>query len=148
MAAFLHVLVEKCGWAYLDGSITAQAGLYWTDDFPLVHKCEDFVDRYRPSEKQTIRNMGIGYISIFSCAQFMFALLRQAVQDVGIENLDGQAIYNTAVKFQWYTEGLPETGYGFSENRRYAVQHMAMYEWRADEEDLVRINSWLPILTE
>jgi hypothetical protein len=144
MGAFLHLLEEKAGWDYLDGSLTAHTTLYWTDQFPIVDRCKELLSRYHPGEEEDIIRNGLGYISMYFCMEFVVDMLRQAVEEVGIENFDGQAFYDAALKFSWTDEGLPERGYGFSENIRYARKDLTVYEWRADVQDLMRISGWLP----
>jgi hypothetical protein len=71
----------------------------------------------------------------------MSDLLRQAVQQAGANNVDGQTIYDTAIKFKTTYEGYPE--WGFSDTKRYAASSFAIYKWSAEAEDLVRITDWL-----
>ncbi|MBL7119189.1 MAG: hypothetical protein ISS53_00735 [Dehalococcoidia bacterium] len=59
------------------------------------------------------------------------------------ENFDSQAFYDQAVKFTTNWEGYPE--WGFTETMRYSVKHIAIYEARADVEDVVRVSDWLPV---
>lgn len=144
MGAFLHLLEDKVGWAGLDGSLTAHTTLYWTDDFPIVDRCKELLSEYHPGEEETIIRNGLGYISMYFCIEMVLDLVRQTVEEVGVENFDGQAFYDTAQEFTWTDEGLPERGYGFSENIRYARKDFTVYEWQAEVEDLMRISGWLP----
>ncbi|MBM4463358.1 MAG: ABC transporter substrate-binding protein [Chloroflexi bacterium] len=144
MTAFLELIVKSTGWDYLDGSLTAHTTLYWNDQYPVVDKAKQLLQRYHPNEKDRIMSMGLGYVSIYFCAAFQFELLRQAVKEVGAENFDSQAYYNAAINFNWWTEGLPARGYGFNESVRYARKDFTVYEWKADAQDLVRASDWLP----
>lgn len=144
MGAFLHLLEDKAGWDRLDGSLTAHTTLYWTDEFPIVDRCNALLSRYHPGEEEEIIRNGLGYISMYFCMELVVEMLRQAVEEVGIENFDGQAFYDAALKFSWNDEGLPERGYGFSENIRYARKDFTVYEWQAEVEDLMRVSGWLP----
>lgn len=54
------------------------------------------------------------------------------------ENFDGQAFYDRAVRFKTDWAGYPE--WGFTETQRYLVKHTAIYEARADVEDVVRVS--------
>ena len=145
MTAFLYLLEDKVGWDKLDGSLTAHTTLYWTDDYPIVDKCIEYLDMYRPGQKEEIMEFGLGYISTWFCAQFQFDLLIQAVEDAGgVENLTSQAFYDTATKFNWYVEGIPERGYGFTDTIRYARKDFKVYEWKASIGDLESISGWEP----
>jgi len=71
--------------------------------------------------------------------------LQAAIEEVGAENFDNQAFYNTATKYQtsgpmW--EGYPE--WGFSETKRNLVDHILVYKFDAETESVVRISDWLP----
>jgi len=71
-------------------------------------------------------------------------ILRNAIEKVGVENFDGQAFYDAALKNKtsgptW--EGYPEWGYG--ESDRVLISDVQMYEWRAEVKDVVRISDWL-----
>jgi hypothetical protein len=144
MSAFLELLVDKAGWDYLDGSLTAHTTLHWNDDFPIVDKAKDFLSMYHSGEEEEIMNSGIGYISVFFCAQFTLDLIRQAIEDAGADNFDSKAFYETATGFTWNQEGLPERGYGFSDTVRWARKDLTVYQWQADAEELVRISGWIP----
>jgi len=41
-------------------------------------------------------------------------------------------------------EGLPE--WDFTDTKRYIVNAIQVYEWRAEVEDMVRMSDWLPIV--
>ncbi|NQT47849.1 MAG: hypothetical protein HQ578_02610, partial [Chloroflexi bacterium] len=53
-------------------------------------------------------------------------------------------IYDTAVKFNWYVEGIPERGYGYTDTIRYARKDFRVYEWKASIQDLESISDWQP----
>lgn len=86
---------------------------------------------------------GLSYIGSIHGLYFYFDLLREAIEEVGAENLDGQAVYNTAIKFKTTYEGFREWGY--TETKRVVMTHAAGYEWSAEAGDLVRVSDWMPI---
>jgi len=86
------------------------------------------------------------YIGGLQQVDFLFDILRAAVEGVGAENFDGQAFYDAATGFTATYEGYPE--WGFTETKRYSVDHLVIYEWSAEAEDLVRISDWLPIVID
>lgn len=144
MGAFLHLLEEKVGWEGLDGSLTAHTTPYWTDEIPTVEEAKALLTRYHPDDKDEIIRNGLGYISMYYCFDFVLDLIRKTVEDVGIENFNGEALYNSAQTFNWYREGLPERGYGFTDTIRYARKDLAVYQWKASIQDLERISDWVP----
>lgn len=144
MTAFLELIVDAVGWDYIDGSLTAHTTLYWNDQFPIVDTAKELLQIYRPDQKDHIISMGLGYISEYFCAEVQFEVLRQAVNEVGAKNFDSQAYYDAASSFNWWTEGLPDRGYGFTETIRYARKDFRVYEWRASVRDLVGVSDWEP----
>lgn len=144
MSAFTELIIDSCGWDYLDGSLTAHTALYWTDQYPTVDKAKELLQTYRPGDKDRIIDMGLGYLSIYFCAMLQFEILRAAVAEVGAENFDSQAYYDAALDFNWSTEGLPARGYGFTETVRYARKDFRVYEWSAEARSLVGVTDWIP----
>jgi hypothetical protein len=74
----------------------------------------------------------------------VFEILQQAAADVGAANLSGQALHDAGVKYSLDQAGLPE--YGFTDTVRYLVHGVAVYEWSAESEGLVRLSDWMPFI--
>jgi hypothetical protein len=72
----------------------------------------------------------------------MFEIVRQAVEKVGIENFDGQAFCDEAVKYSLQYEGFPQSY--FTDTVRYLVHQCAIHKWSAASEGLIRLTDWLP----
>ena len=70
--------------------------------------------------------------------------MKQATEEVGAENFDGQAFYDAAVKYKTAWEGYPE--WGFGETKRYLINDVQIFEWSAEADDLVRVSDWMPIV--
>ena len=72
--------------------------------------------------------------------------LRKAVEDVGAENFNGQAFYDstenysTALSPIW--EGYPE--WSFSQTKHWLMDDTVIVEFQASVQDLVTISDWLP----
>ena len=90
--------------------------------------------------------MGASYDGAFSLVLSFFEVVRQAIEEVGIENFDGQAFYDAAIKFNLTFEGLPPAG--FTETNRVLQSHVAIHEWRAEVETMVRVTDWMPVVRE
>ena len=52
------------------------------------------------------------------------------------------AITTTSATWQGYPE------WGFSQTKRYLMDHNVIYEFSAEAQDLVRVTDWLPQLKE
>jgi hypothetical protein len=73
-------------------------------------------------------------------------MVRQTIEEVGAEQFDGQAFYDTAITFKVQYDGFPE--WYFTETDRNLIHHAAVYEWRAQTENLVMMSDWLPFTTD
>jgi ABC-type branched-subunit amino acid transport system substrate-binding protein len=130
------------GWERLDGYVSTMIVPFWDEENDAVTLVKEFIDRYHPGK--TPEDMGASYYGAFFDTLAVFEILQQAVTEVGAADLDGQTLLNTAVKYSLEVEGLPE--YGFSNTVHYLVHGMAVYEWSAESEGLVKLSDWLPLI--
>jgi hypothetical protein len=144
LAANQGLLVDTCGWAALDGMLTAHSTRWWNESYPIVDLAETLLQSYHPAEEEDIKDSGLGYIGGSQQAYLFFDILRQAIENVGAQNFNGQAFYDAATGFQTAYEGLPE--WGFSATARFASKDIAIYEWSAAYQDLIVVSDWLPII--
>ena len=135
--------VDLCGWEDVDGTIESQSTGWWNEQYPLAELAKEVLHSYRPSQEQEIMHEGMMYSGIFHGAYMMYDIVRQAVEEVGAENFDGQAFYDAAVKFKKSYEGLYEVG--FTETERTATKYYAIYKWSAEQDGLVKLTGWLPL---
>jgi len=136
--------LDACGWDAVDGTIEMMGSRWWNEAYPIPELANDLVRKYHPGKAEDIIHMGLMYIGTFHGAHVFYDILRQAIEEVGAENFDGQAFYDTAIKFNKSYEGLFE--YKFTETARVSMKDQAIYEWSADEGDLVRLTDWLPLI--
>ena len=148
MSAFRGLLLDGLGWEDLDGSIAVHASTrWWGEPSPIVDLAEQLVYEYHPGEADDIVHAGIGYIGGFHQAYGFLELLQKAINDVGAENFDGQAFYDTAVGFSKTWEGYEE--WGFTQTKRYSWDYVGIYKWSQADGDVIRlVTDWLPNLTE
>jgi len=139
-------LIDMLGWDVLDGWLSTSIAGWWTEQSPMQDLVKEVLYRYRAGEAEDIIREGNGYQGGFHNVYAMFEVLREAVEEVGAENFDGQAFYDAAVKYKTAWEGYPE--WGFSETKRYLIDHMQVFQWSAEAEDLVRLSGWLPIVID
>lgn len=77
----------------------------------------------------------------------MFNIIADAAEAVGPQNLDSQALYEAATFFALTVDGIQR--YSFNETKRDSVDVYAMYEARAEGEDIFRLNEeWFPTVRE
>ncbi|MCX5999432.1 MAG: ABC transporter substrate-binding protein [Chloroflexi bacterium] len=140
--AYYSFLVDMVGWKGVDGYMTAESAPWVNEDNPANTYLSEIIDRYRPGK--TILDMGGTYGGCLCFLRAFMEIVRQAVADRGgASGYDGQAFYDAAVKFNAQYEGLPE--YGFSNTGRILVHQMAVYEWSAAAEGLVRLTDFMTL---
>ena len=148
-SAYRGYLVEKSGWEALDGTLSANVSLYRDQSTPMVEQAKMILQRYHPGEVEDILDEGLSYTGGWHNLTAAFEILKQAIEEGGAENFDGQAFYDAAVEYRTTSpmwEGYPE-GWGFTETKRYLVNDVTIYEFDADAEDMVRIiDDWLPLV--
>jgi len=151
--SFQGLVLDNLGWETIDGMLSASSSLTWTETEP--HAMQDLarqlLDRYRHSQAQGLIRQGTGYFAAgVISGSAMLTIVNNAIEAVGgAENLSSQAIYDAAVAYKtggtlW--QGFPE--WGFGQTKRYLYDDARIYEWRAAEEDIVRVQDWIPLVTE
>jgi hypothetical protein len=149
LCAFYGLLIDACGWEALDGTLTADSRGFIEDD-SVTELTRELLYMYHPDNAADIEYQGVGYAGGFAQHYFFLDILRTAVENVGAENFDTQAYYDTAISFATTYEGCPEysfVGYGMV-NKRYARHYEKIYEWRAELGDMVSITDWQPVIEE
>ena len=140
---YYDFFVNVCGWEALNGMITTNIAPWWNEpNNHAVAFIKEVIDRYHPGVVP--EDIGASYEGGFFLILSFFEVVRQAVQEAGLENFDGQAFYNAAVKFNLTFEGLPPAG--FTQTSRVFVNQVAMHEWRAEVKSMVRISDWMPVV--
>jgi len=146
-ASYRGFFVDMLGYEALDGTLTSNSYAFWSDDTPIVSLAKELLDRYRPGQAEEIIYAGLAYVGGIGNLAATFQILQNAIEKVGAENFDGQAYYDAAVKYRIggpLFEGYPE--WGFSEPKRYLVDHLLIQEFSAEDEDIVSLSDWLPLV--
>ena len=145
LSGFKGLLVDKCGWESLDGMLNDYVQLWWSDPVPTMDLIKDILDRYHSTaEAQELIDSGNSYSFAVSSALFYLGILREAIENVGAENFNGQAYYETAISYETTLEGFATAGY--TESIRWAIKHHRVYEWSSEARDLVRLSEWQPLV--
>jgi hypothetical protein len=144
ITAFYRLIVDTCGWPALDGTLTAHANALWANQpSPLVDLAWKILHKYRSAGyAEAVSHDPQGYIGGVQIYYFILDILRKAIEAVGANNFNGQAYYDEALKYKVAMEGFPE--WTFSQTRRYLIEHVMVYKWSAEIEDLVRVSDWIP----
>lgn len=139
---YYEFYTDLCGWEALDGKLTCNIVPWWNEPSPTVDLAKQVSGRYHLGEGR----MGASYEGGFQIMYPFFETLRKAVEAAGAENFDGQAFYDEAVELKMKWEGLHE--WSFTDTKRYLIDHVAIHEWSAEAEDLVRVSDWIPLVIE
>ncbi len=146
-AAYRDLIIDLAGWDAVDGMLASQPTRWWGETGPVVELAEELLSNYHPDQYDALVHAGIGYIGGFHQCYAFFQVLEETVKEVGLENYDSQAFYDTAIGFETTWDGY-ET-WGFSDTKRYTWNYTGIYEWSAADEDIVRkVTDWLPIVLE
>lgn len=146
VASFWGYVTDKVGFEALDGSVFWVGAAWWSDPYPVVDLLKQLLNEYHPAEADKIMRESIGYIGGGVQMYFFLQLLQQAIEEVGAEDFDGQAFYDTAVNFKLTMEGFEE--WGFSATKRYCQDHGRIHKVNAEAEDLEIVGEWVPLLTD
>jgi ABC-type branched-subunit amino acid transport system substrate-binding protein len=145
-ASFFRFFVDSIGWNGLDGFLSTQTCRWWDEQYPIVELANELLQTYRAGESEKIIHSGGSYVGGVTNFYALLEIVRQAIEEVGAEQFDGQAFYDTAITFRVQYDGFPE--WYFTETDRSLIHHAAVYEWRAQTETLVRVSDWLPFTTD
>jgi len=145
-SSFKGFYVDLAGWEGVDGMLSTNTQGWVSDPYPMLGLSKELLYENRPDEADDLVYAGTGYVCGFVTFSVFFEMIRNAVEEVGAENFDGQAFYDASLDFEVQFEGFPK--WYFTESERGCIYHAAIYEWRAEVEDLVMVSNWLPLVTE
>ncbi|MFC2027954.1 hypothetical protein ACFLU3_04635 [Chloroflexota bacterium] len=145
--AFFNLIDEADTWDEIDGMRIIMPNSWWNEESEIVDLAKELLERYHPGELKEMMRTSVGYLTVNS-VYIMFELIRKTVEEVGPENFSSQALYNAANDFSLMMDGR-ETD-SFNENKHLSRNWFAIYEFDAEERDLIRVNpdEWLDVLLE
>jgi len=147
-AAYRGLIVDSVGYEAVDGMLLSLPTRWWNETGEVINLAKQLLNRYHSAEAADIIYAGIGYCGGFHQGYAFYQILEEAINQVGAENFDGQAFYDTAIDFTMTTWEGYET-WGFSQTKRYTWDYVGIYEYSAAEEDIVRkVTEWLPAVLE
>ena len=134
-------------WAGVDGMLTTQPTRWWNETSDVVDLAKRLLNENHAAEAASIEATGIGYIGAFHQVYAFYQVLQQAVEDVGAENFDGQAFHDSATGFSTTWDGYQE--WGFTDTKRYTWNYTGIYEWSAQQADIVRkVPDWVALVLD
>lgn len=143
--AFLGMVDDANLWDEMDGMYFIRSSEWWTDDSTMVNLMKELLDKNRSDKAKDIRRMGNGYLAGYNF-YVMLELIANAIEISGPESFDAQAIFDAAESFTLTIDGVERESLRGTE--RNSINYLTMYELRADEEDLFRVEpKWNPVVT-
>jgi len=149
LTRFQGFVTDMCGWEALDGTLSAQGTLWWNESVPIVDLAKKLLQEYRPDEAEETVQAGSGYVDAIQRMMAVLEVLEQAIEEEGMADFDGQAFYDAATKYATTSpiwQGYPE--WAFTETKHFLMDHLVIYEFSAEAQDLVRVSDWLPLATD
>ena len=143
--SFLNMITEAELWDEIDGMLFIGSSLWWNDDEELVNLNKELLYENHPGEEEEIMQAGAGYMSVSVVFYPMIDIIADAVEAVGAENFNSQALYDAAILYSLEVDGVERSG--FAETKRYALSNYMIYRASAADEDIVRADeNWIPHL--
>jgi len=146
LMAFWDFLLDNVGGEALDEALIGQYMPLWVFDNWVVDHLKDLAYRYYPDEADTLIYSNNAWLGGGAGTYFILECLREAIEEVGPENFDGEAFYNTAVDFRPDWEGFPEIGWGPTE--RLASRWQMIYEYSYEAGDFALVTGWVEVIEE
>jgi len=142
--AFLREIGEMDLWNDIDGSLFVRSSRWYNETGPIIDIANQLLqENYSYEKAAEIRRQGVAYLSVKQ-NYLMFDIVRQTVEEMGTQNFDSQALYNSATSWQYEYEGIPGF-HSFTQTERIPTHYYAIYEARGEEQDIFRLHEeWLP----
>lgn len=146
---FFSLISDAELWDDIDGSVFIKGGsMWWNDDSDeLISLNKKVLYENHPDEAEDIIRAGSGYLVMAGIYYPMFEMIAAAVEAVGAENFNSQALYDAAISYSLEVDGIERSG--FTETRRYALSNYMIYKASAADEDMIKADeNWIPHLVE
>ncbi len=135
-------------WDEIDGSFFIHGGSpWWNEDEELINLAKELVYENHPDEAEKIIRAGAAYASVSGVCYPVLDIIADAVEAVGVENFNSQALYDAAISYFLEIDGVDRAS--FTETRRYAYSNYLIYKASTADEDIIRADEcWIPHLVE
>ncbi len=146
-AAFLGMIDDGNLWDEIDGMLLVRSVKWWNEDGAQIDLAKELIYENHPDSAQDVIREGTGYLAGINLGIQMIEIIADAVETVGPENFDSQALYNSAVSYSRVVDGVERASFG--ETKRYSLDYFAIYEARSTEENLFNVDpQWYPAILE
>jgi len=126
----------------LDGALSMQTQFVLTDDVPFVNQMRANLERFRPSEADTL-GKGTSYMAAQAAAMVLADTIRRAAEEVGPENVDSLALNNALRSIDKYVEGYGENlKCHEGSNILHRMLRVVEYRVTTEDDDWYAITEW------
>ncbi len=145
-AAFMEMIDKGDLWEEIDGALFIRSSRWWSEEGPIIDLTRDLLfENHSSTEAEEYMRAGTGYLSLCQWYQ-MLEIIKDAVEAVGPQDFDSEALYNATVSYSETIDGIEL--YSFDKNKRISPNYYLVQEARAAEGNLFRADpEWLPALT-
>ncbi|MFO8010499.1 MAG: ABC transporter substrate-binding protein [Dehalococcoidia bacterium] len=140
--AFLGLIRDAKLLDELDGMLIARMLRWWNEDGEIIDLTEQLLKENHPGEAEKIMSQGVGYL-VMANFVIMLEMIQDAVETVGPENFDSEALYQEAQSYTRIVDGVERWSY--SETKRSPADLYGIYRISAAEGDVIRVSQeWYP----
>jgi len=131
-------------WDEVDGMRILMPHRWWNENDEKIDLYKQILMETHPDDAEEIMRTSNGYLAADGI-YIMLQLIAATVESVGPENFSSENLYNTATSFSLESDGVVLDS--FTNTKRLSRNYFGMYELRADEKDMFRIDeAWLPVV--
>ncbi len=135
--AFFGLISDAQLWDDIDGMLFLKSTEWWNDEGEMIDLIKDILNKNHSDEADKIIRSGVGYIAMANAFQAL-TIIQNAVEAVGAEYLDSQALFEAAQAMSVTIDGLER--FTFSDTKRYSTNYYAVYEADGTRGDIFRID--------
>jgi len=144
--AFLGLIDDANLWDEIDKTLVIRSSRWWNENGAIIDMTKDLLEKNHPGSAKEIEREGSGYIAMYQLNQ-MLEVIANAVEAVGSSNFDSETLYDAAQSYTQVVDGTQRSS--FSKTKRDAVDAYGIYEVRATDRDIFRIqDDWVPTVRE
>lgn len=142
--AFLREIGDMGLWEDVDGALFIRSSRWYNETGEIIDIANQLlVERHSESEASDIIKQGVGYIATKQI-YLMLDIVREAVEQHGAENFSSETLHNTATKWNYDLDGVPNFN-SYDQTKRISQNYYAIYKLDGTQKDINRIHiDWLP----
>jgi len=141
LLAFWELVRDVVPPEQLDGATCSNPYLMWDENLPWINTMKEQMEKWYTAEEIIHMQMVVGYIGGWSNGTIMSAAIKQAVDTVGAENVDGTALRDALETIKIDLQGagnIWEVGGGINSY----CQTLRMWQYSASTDKWGAISDW------